>query len=101
MAGVHEQLLWDPQQPHTPPPPPPPIRPPSFIPSGITHQPFLGRGSNPGGEYAASVKVLGGGQAVLPAVVAFTGIVTVQPVGRLRGEKGRRGAEGRRRRARG
>lgn len=47
---------------------------------------FSGRGSN-GGRVAVSVKVLGGDQVVLLAVVVFTGIVTVQPVGQRRGER--------------
>lgn len=34
-----------------------------------------------------SVKVLGGDQVVLLAVVVFAGIVTVEPVGQLRGER--------------
>lgn len=34
-----------------------------------------------------SVKALGGDQVVLLAVVVFTGIVTVQPVGQQHGER--------------
>lgn len=41
-----------------------------------------------------SAKVLAGDQVVLLAVVVFTGIVTAQPVGQLRGEKGGRGLRG-------